>query len=63
MPDLWLWFFILFIVSFVSLDAYRWFFSDRPTFSAKMREWTARYPMIVFYIGLAIGVVAGHFWW
>lgn len=63
MPDLWLIFFISFLVAFFTLDAYRWFFSTRPTFSQKMRDWTAKHPLLSFFIGLFIGTVAGHFWW
>jgi hypothetical protein len=58
----WLWFVVVVMTVFWSIDAYIYFWTTQKTFSYKMVEWTKRRPLLPFLIGLGIGVVAGHWW-
>lgn len=63
-PELsfWLWFVIVVMVAFWTIDAWIFFRTDRATMSRKVVEWTRKYPLLPFFVGLFIGVCAGHFW-
>jgi cytochrome c biogenesis protein CcdA len=36
---------------------------DYPTLSAKVRDWTAKYPLLPFLTGFIVGLLSGHWWW
>lgn len=44
------------------IDMWCYFSGKQKTLSKKVVEWTAQWPLLAFFVGLAIGTVAGHFW-
>ena len=59
----WGWFLIIFMMVFWSVEAYLFYYTDKPTLSRKVIQWTKNFPMLPFIFGLFIGAVAGHWWW
>lgn len=46
----------------VLLDMWAYYTGYQKTLSRKIVEWTKTWPLLPFVMGLAIGILAGHFW-
>ena len=44
------------------VDMWAFYTGKTATLSRKIVDWTKKWPLLPFIMGLAIGVVAGHWW-
>jgi hypothetical protein len=50
------------LLIWIALDVWC-YHKNQATLSSKIREWTAKYPLFPFLIGLWFGLLGGHWWW
>lgn len=53
---------ITIVAVLVILDTWCYFYGVQKTLSKKVVEWTAKWPLLAFFVGLAVGTLAWHFW-
>jgi hypothetical protein len=59
-----MWPFIIGLTVFIwgAIDLYCYLTPGQTTLSRKVVAWTRRWPLLPFILGLAVGILAGHFW-
>lgn len=59
---MWLMVIIVAVTSILVLDVWAYYSEKQKTLSHQVVEWTNKYPLLPFFVGMAVGVLAGHFW-
>jgi hypothetical protein len=59
---MWEWVIGLTVAVWLTLDLYCYLTPGTKSLSFKVVEWSKRWPLLPFILGLFVGIVAGHFW-